>query len=329
MRPAGSRELDRLSLRETLIAELLRSVRLRSGRYLRFSLGAPWGINIGDSGPIFHIIAEGNCWLNTEGVVSPIELTEGDVVLVPRGGAQTIGDAQTSTVIDSFSFVGDGPLKPSVLRRGGNGPVTRLVCGSMQFENAETDPLLAILPAVIHVKRERAWDRKWLPTTIAELLEELGPCCAATETIVARLLDIVFVHAIALYLDQNLETATDGCLAAIRDPQIGPALVLLHTDPGQSWTVTSLARHVAASRSLFAAKFAQLVGEPPLHYLKRLRLTSAALRLRSTDNKLDVIANDVGYESAASLTKAFKNYLGMPPGEYRRTWLEKTGRRAS
>jgi AraC-like DNA-binding protein len=77
------------------------------------------------------------------------------------------------------------------------------------------------------------------------------------------------------------------------------------------------------SRSLFAAKFAHLVGEPPLHYLKRLRLTIAALRLRSTDNKLDAVANDAGYESAASFTKAFKSYLGIPPGKYRRKWLEK------
>jgi AraC-like DNA-binding protein len=78
------------------------------------------------------------------------------------------------------------------------------------------------------------------------------------------------------------------------------------------------------SRSLFAAKFAQLVGEPPLRYLKRLRLTAAALTLRSTDNKLDAVANDAGYESAASFTKAFKSYLGIPPGKYRRTWFEKT-----
>jgi AraC-like DNA-binding protein len=199
----------------------------------------------------------------------------------------------------------------------------------MQFENPETDPFLAILPPVIHVKPDHARDCKWLPATIAQLLDELDPCRSETEAIVTRLVDIVFVHAIAAYFDQDLETATNGCLAAIRDPQIGQALVLLHTHPKESWTVTSLARRVAASRSLFAAKFAHLVGEPPLRYLKRLRLTIAALRLRSTDNKVDAVANDVGYESAASLTKAFKSYLGIPPGEYRRTWLEKTGRPVS
>jgi AraC-like DNA-binding protein len=256
-------------------------------------------------------------------------LTEGDLVLVPHGGSHTIGDAATSPIIDSFSFSENASLKLGVLRRGGNGVVTSIVCGSMQFENPETDPLLAILPSVIHVKPEGGRDCKWLPTTIAQLLDELDPCRAETEAIVARLADIVFVQAIASYFDQNIETATSGCLAAIRDPQIGQALVLLHTHPGESWTVTSLARRVAVSRSLFAAKFAQLVGEPPLRYLKRLRLTAAALRLRSTDNKLDAVANDAGYESAASFTKAFKSYLGIPPGEYRRTWFEKTCRPVS
>jgi len=318
-------EVDtRPSWRETLITELLRSVRLRTSRYVRFRLGAPWGINIGDGGSIFHIVTKGKCWLNVEGADGPIELTEGDLVLVPRGGSHTLCDGDKSPISDFFSFSQNTSLKLGVLNRGGNGPITSIVCGSMQFENAETDPLLAILPLVIHVKPERSRDCKWLPTRIAQLLDELDPYRAETDAILARLTDIVFVQAIAAYVDQNLETARNGCLAAIRDPQIGQALVLLHTHPAESWTVALLARRVAVSRSLFAAKFAHLVGEPPLRYLKRLRLAAAALRLRSTDNKLDAVANDAGYESAASFTKAFKNYLGMPPGKYRRMWFEKT-----
>jgi transcriptional regulator GlxA family with amidase domain len=114
---------------------------------------------------------------------------------------------------------------------------------------------------------------------------------------------------------------TDGWqwLAAIRDPHIGPALAQLHARPGEAWTVASLARQVALSRSLFAERFAELVGEPPLRYLKRLRLSAAAMRLRSTNDKLSAIAADAGYESAAAFTKAFKRILRKTPGEYRRS----------
>jgi len=118
--------------------------------------------------------------------------------------------------------------------------------------------------------------------------------------------------------NRSPDPAQYGWLAAIRDPHIGPALAKLHARPQEPWTVASLARHVALSRSLFAEKFAELVGEPPLRYLKRLRLNAAVLRLRSTNDKLSAIAVDAGYDSAAALTKAFKRILGKTPGEYRR-----------
>src|SRR5262249_58642734 len=97
---------------------------------------------------------------------------------------------------------------------------------------------------------------------------------------------ILFIQALRAYFDENADIAEAGWLAAVRDQQIGRALALLHGHLHQPWTVTSLAHHLAVSRSAFAAKFRELVGEPPLHYLTRLRINAAAVRLRSTDAKL-------------------------------------------
>src|SRR2546425_771043 len=97
---------------------------------------------------------------------------------------------------------------------------------------------------------------------------------------------------------------------------------MLHQDPQEAWTVNSLAHRVALSRSAFAAKFKELLGEPPLGYLTRLRISAAAIRLRSSDAKLRAVAAAVGYTSVAAFVKAFRRVMGMTPGHYRRTALQ-------
>jgi len=246
-------------------------------------------------------------------------LVAGDFVVVPRGDAHIMRDSATSTVVDFFELAKRStPNNKGVFRAGGSGATTKLVCGGMQFDNGPTDPLLAVLPPLIHVKGKGGIGATWLQATVSQVIEELDSSGAGAQAVVTRLADILFIKAVRTYFEQDVDTAQYGWLAAIRDPHIGPALAQLHARPQEPWRVASLARHVALSRSIFAEKFAELVGEPPLRYLKRLRLNAAVLRLRSTNDKLGAIAIDTGYESAAALTKAFKKSLGKTPGEYRR-----------
>src|SRR5262252_1083838 len=305
--------------REKLFADLLQSVHLRSSVYFRPELGAPWGFSVADHGTAFHIVADGKCWVQVAGATQPVELVAGDFVVVPRGDAHIMRDSATSTVVDFFELAKrSGPDNKGVFRAGGSGAMTKLVCGGMQFDNGPTDPLLAVLPPLIHVKGKGGMGATWLQAIVPQVLEELDSWSAGALAVVTRLADILFIKAVRTYFEQDVDTAQYGWLAAIRDPHIGPALAQLHARPEEPWTVAFLARRVALSRSLFAEKFAQLVREPPLHYLKRLRLNRAAIRLRSTNDKLSAIAADAGYESAAAFTKAFKRILGKTPGEYRR-----------
>ena len=307
-----------LDWREKLFADLLQSVRLRSSVYFRPELRAPWGFRVADHGTAFHIVADGECWVQVTGA-EEVELVAGDFVVIPRGDAHIMRDSAGSTIVDFFELAANSaPDSKGVFRAGGRGTITKLVCGGMQFDNGATDPLLAVLPPLIHVKGEGGKGSPWLQATVSQVLEELDSSGAGTQAVVTRLADILFIKAVRSYFEQNIDTAQYGWLAAIRDPHIGPALAQLHARPQEAWTVASVARKVALSRSLFAEKFAELVGEPPLRYLKRLRLNAAATRLRSTDDKLTTIAADAGYESAAAFTKAFKRALGKTPGEYRR-----------
>jgi len=305
--------------REKLFADLLQSVHLRSSVYFRPELGAPWGFSVADHGTAFHIVADGKCWVQVEGATQPVELVAGDFVVVPRGDAHIMRDSATSNIIDFFELAKrSAPDNKGVFRAGGNGAVTKLVCGGMQFDNGPTDPLLVVLPPLIHVKRKSGVGATWLRATVSQVLEELDSSSAGAQIVVTRFADILFIKAVRTYFEQNIDTAQYGWLAAIRDPHIGLALAQLHARPQEAWTVASLGRQVGLSRSVFAEKFAQLVGEPPLRYLKRLRLNAAAIRLRSTNDKLSAIAADAGYDSAAAFMKAFKRHLGKTPGEYRR-----------
>jgi transcriptional regulator GlxA family with amidase domain len=110
--------------------------------------------------------------------------------------------------------------------------------------------------------------------------------------------------------------AQGGWLGALRDPQIGAALALLHHDPAQSWSVATMARAVAMSRSPFAARFMALVGEPPLTYLTRWRMHLATSLLRDGRLSVSEVAGRVGYASAAAFSKAFKRRFGAAPMFY-------------
>jgi AraC-like DNA-binding protein len=308
---AGKLPSDRW--RHDLLADLLRSIRLRSADFFSMELDAPWGFSLSAGGAAFHIIARGTCWLEVAGVAKSIQLSEGDHVILPRGDAHIIRDAPTTQVADIVNC--DDPNALKGFRARGNGTLTRLICGCLRFANDATGPLLAILPPLLHFKLQTAHPAPWLATTVLEELESDRP---GAEAVVTRLAELMFVQAVRAFFEQNADRVPSGWLAAVRDKHIGRALALMHAEPERPWTISSLADRVALSRSVLAAKFSQLVGEPPLRYLTRLRLNSAALRLRSTEDGLKTIAAAAGYDSVAAFAKAFKRHMEMTPGVYRK-----------
>jgi len=135
--------------------------------------------------------------------------------------------------------------------------------------------------------------------------------------LIARLMDIIFVQAVRTWVEAQPHDQ-GGWLGALRDPQIGAALALIHREPSRDWSVSTLAHEVAMSRSIFAAKFNSLVGAPPLTYLTRWRLWQAARLLAEEKLSVGETALRVGYESEAAFSKAFKRQFGQPPLAYRR-----------
>ena len=309
------------SWRETLFADVLSGVRLRSSIYFTPEFGAPWGVSIADRGPVFHVIATGTCWLRSTRLDKPLLLASGDLVIVTRGEAHVVSD-EPATPIENFSNFFDLVKRHAAgtnvpFRVGGKGPTTSFVCGGMQFENGANNPVLAVLPPFLHVKGSESGGLPWLRLTVEHILAELDSGAGGAAEVVTRLADILFIQAVRAYFHENADTAQSGWLAAARDQQVGRALALLHAKPDEPWKVDMLARRLATSRSSFADRFSELVGEPPLRYLSRLRIDAAARRLRSSDDKLSAVAAEAGYESVSAFNRAFKRQVGMTPGEYR------------
>jgi AraC-like DNA-binding protein len=109
-----------------------------------------------------------------------------------------------------------------------------------------------------------------------------------------------------------------GWLAGLRDPFVGKALSLLHGAPAQNWTIEELAKEIGLSRSVLAERFADLVGIPPMQYLAKWRMQIASGLLSGGNARMATVAAEIGYESEAAFSRAFKKMVGVPPSVWRR-----------
>ncbi len=303
---------------EDVLGDVLQSIHLHSTLYCRAKMGAPWGFRVSDREVAsFHIVTGGMCWLTVEGMEEPVLLTEGDLVILPHGHAHTMTDHPKSPV----TMLEDLKPKQPVAKNGifysmGQGAVTTLVCGGLELEDYSTNPLYSILPAFIHMRSKDEYSIPWLQAIVELVRVEASVNRVEAETVITRLSELLFIQAVRAYI-RTIGDRNVGWLGALKDPQIGQALALIQHQPGEAWTVESLACRVSLSRSAFSAKFRQLVGEPPMQYITRVRLTKAAASLRTQPVTLVNVATSVGYESEVAFSKAFKRYFGVAPGAYR------------
>jgi AraC-like DNA-binding protein len=306
-----------------VLTDVLEAARLKSGIYGRLELTAPWGLSFDCAAAHFYVVTRGTCWLEVSGEGEPIQLGGGDFVLLPKGSPHAIKDdpATPAVPVDRALAGCDNPKSDArpdgTVRYGGGGAATTLAGGFFSTENGSQNLLFASLPPVLHVKGDAGTTVRWLEANLQFVASEMASGEPGFETIVSRLADILVVQGVRAHLAEK-SGESKGWLRALVDPQIGRALSLIHEKPDDDWTVESLASEVGMSRSPFAARFAQLVEEPPLRYLTRWRMEKASRLLETSHAGLAAIAKRVGYDAEAAFSKAFKRYTGVSPGAYRR-----------
>jgi len=188
------------------------------------------------------------------------------------------------------------------------------VCGFLGCDARPYNPLLGSLPHVFKVSDQVDGP---LGSYVQIALTESKRPRIGSESVLGRLSELMFVDVIRRYLETLPADRLDW-LAGLRDPYIGRALAEIHREPARHWTLESLARQVAMSRSAFAEHFSRFVGTPPMQYLTNWRMQIAANHLLSTTDSVNAVANRVGYDSEAAFSRAFKKVVGAPPSEWRK-----------
>ncbi|MBC8102102.1 MAG: AraC family transcriptional regulator [Cytophagales bacterium] len=316
-----------------VFAEVLQGIHVRSIVLHHGRIHGPWGIcfpqEMGSYDAMFHVVTEGGGLLEVEGVPGPVRVAGGDVVVLPHGTSHTMRDSPSTPVgtLEAFRAMvsatasGDEVKECAAGQSDHGDQETRFLCGKFFFENAETNPLFRALPPLLLVRGEAGQTLPWLAPTLAFLRCESESGRPGAETVIARLCDILFIQAVRAYVAGEPPCASSGglhgYLRALGDQDLGAVFQAVHRRPEEAWTVASMASRAALSRSAFAARFTQLVGEPPLQYVTRWRIHVAARLLRRGGVPLAEIAGQVGYASEASFCSAFKRLLGVSPGAYR------------
>jgi AraC-like DNA-binding protein len=300
------------------LTEALNAVRIRSAVHCPIEVAGAWGVSAeGTEGATFFIVLQGHCWIEAGGE-EPRRLDTGDFAVVTRLLPHTIRTAPDTPLISLATFLANNPKGPDgMLRCGAGGEKSMFIAGCFYFEDFQTSPLLRALPAILHVSGEQG-KAFGLETTIRSVLAEALSGRPGAEIVLTRLSDILFIQALRAYLTQLPDCETNWFRAAL-DPQIGKALTAIHQTPAHDWQVSTLAAQSAMSRSAFAARFTELVGESPLRYVTRWRIHKAARLLCEQNYSVAQVAAESGYQSEAAFSKVFKQWTGRTPTAFRRS----------
>jgi AraC-like DNA-binding protein len=311
------------------LSDVLRAVRLKGAIFFDVHASDPWAAEtpagreiVGRMFPTaehlicYHAITQGTCWAAVAGE-APLLLRAGDVVVIPHGHAHVLSSTPgLRGEHDVSRYRAPNELElPVTISMGGGAPESAgFVCGFLGCDARPYNPLLGALPPVFKVSDPV--DGPLGAYVQIALMESKRPRIGS-QSVLGRLSELMFVDVIRRYLETLPADRLDW-LAGLRDPYIGRALGEIHRNPAADWSLESLARRVAMSRSAFAEHFTRFVGTPPMQYLTNWRMQVAAGQLLSTTDSVTAVANSVGYDSEAAFSRAFKKVVGAPPSEWRK-----------
>ena len=301
------------------LGQALHFLRMNGAFYCRSELTAPWGMTLPAMPDYlwFHVVTRGRARV-VSATGEAVTLDAGDFALVPHGeghGLDSEPGAAAPFILDlEREQVSE---RYEILRYGGDGDATMLLCGAVRFDHPAARELVGAMPQVIHLEAAESPRLERMYGVIRLMAAEAEELQPGGEAVITRLADILVIQAVRAWIEGD-PAAQTGWLGALQHPQVGRALALIHQDPARGWTVAALAHELAMSRSAFAARFTELVGEPVMSYVTRWRMYVAHDRLRRDGTTVAELAGHLGYRSEAAFARAFKRVMGTPPGAVRR-----------
>lgn len=286
-----------------------------------FFLRAPWALaSEGVPGTMIRIGQGQPYWLQVQGL-PPVQVMPGDLVLLPLGSPHVIASDLAMAPISFARMIerfAQGPKdeNPLTFSHGGSGAQTRIDSVLLWISAHCRHTILRLLPPLLHIPAQQAAPPAMLGHTLRALIEDSLARRAGWRLAAMRLGELTLAHVLSNYFSAQQERE-QGWVRGLADAQIATALAAIHGSPGHDWTLQTLAREAAMSRSRFAEKFKALVGESPMAYLLQQRMAHAAQQLES-GLPLAQIAEGCGYESERVFSRAFKRWCGQPPRAYQR-----------
>ncbi|WP_214406723.1 AraC family transcriptional regulator [Pseudonocardia lacus] len=299
--------------------DLCRGVRAQGSLFGSSTLTPPWSLHFVDGAPLtLCTLLSGSGWIVAED--HPPQRLRARETVVVRGPAtfRFVDEVDTGAEPVSCGEHCATPEQGGTRHRLGwtdcGEGATTLVVAAYPVRGEISRPLLDALPVVLRVDAGGADD-----PVLDHLAAEVAVDAPGQQVVLDRLLDWMLVCTLRAWFDRP-GGEPPRWWAAQRDPVVGGALRLLHAEPAAPWTVSTLADRAGVSRSTLAKRFTDLVGEPPLTYLTRRRMTLAAdLLVERQAATVAEVARAVGYADPFGFSAAFKRVRGANPSEYRRT----------
>jgi AraC-like DNA-binding protein len=261
-----------------------------------------------------YALVSGQRWLSVEGVRDAVHLTAGDCFLLPRGRPFRLASDLTLPPVDALTMLSERQRNGGLVSINGGGDCVTVGAHFILNEH-HAGILLGVLPPIVHIRGES--DRAAMRWSLERLMQELREPRPGGFLVAQHLAYMMLVQALRLHLAEGLKGGV-GWLFALADRQMGAAITAMHDDPAHRWTLQNLAHIAGMSRSMFAQKFKDTVGEPPMEYLVRWRMALAGDKLVNSSDPISVIALSLGYESESAFGKAFKRVMGRSPRQYGR-----------
>jgi AraC-like DNA-binding protein len=306
------------------LSDVMRAVRLTGAFFYLVEAANPWSVFTEPARELtprvlpdaehlisYHVLVSGTGWGGLDGE-QQVQLLPGDVILFPHGDAHLMSSHQGFQLDERESaapkrFPETVYVGPDVRRD------TTFVCGFLGCDIRPFNPLLASLPRCMHIRGAAGG---WLSQFPRQAVAESHVGRLGSDTMLTRMAELMFIEVVRYHVE-HLSPQQAGWLGGLRDPIVGPALSELHERPAHPWTIAELARKIATSRTVLAARFSQMVGVSPMLYLTRWRLQLAAEKLATGSAKVATIGEEVGYESEAAFSRAFKRETGLSPAAWR------------
>ena len=297
-----------------VLTDILSTLRLTGTVYFQADFCAPWGMDIkGGAVANFHLVVQGSCWLRGPGPQELLELQQGDIVVLAHGDRHALLHAPDAEAPPAESVIGTGVGAQAPLVYGGKGNATTLICGHYEYDRAGMHPLLRALPALMHLRHDQ--QSEWITTASKLTVVESNSTQDGSTAVVNRLAEILLIQLIRSYANQLSDNK--GFLATLADPSLAKALSFLHEQPSRSWKLTDLASACGVSRTILVERFKQMLGMAPIQYQTEWRMHKARELLVCSKQSVAQIAEQVGYASQWSFSKAYKRVFDEGPGATR------------